>query len=68
MKNYFLICVVLLFNAANLFSQVNPPAPPPPGGPPTPPVAIDSHLSILIIFALILGFYLIEKRKQFSHK
>ena len=68
MKNYFLICVALLFTIVDLFSQVIPPPPSGPGGPPPPPFPIDSSLAVVFIAALILGFYLVSKRKHITQK
>lgn len=44
-----------------LAAPVEPPQPPPPPGPPPPGLPVDGSLMLLLLIALILGYYLSNK-------
>jgi hypothetical protein len=56
--------LILMFSTVQCFAA--PTDPPPPTPPPPPGVPIDSGVILLIVFAIVLAFYKIQKIKK-SH-
>lgn len=63
--NKFFIIVIYLFGISGALAAPHPPPPNNGKKPPPPPgLAIDENLYILLLFALIFGFYILFIHKQ----
>jgi hypothetical protein len=59
-KNKISICILLLLTGASAYCQTDPPDP----GEIPPDLPINENINILLLIALLFGFYIIYKHIQ----
>lgn len=63
--NRFCFLIIGILSTGICFAT--PATPPPPTPPPPPGSPIDGSIAVLFVFAIILGLYKLNKKRQFEN-